>query len=35
MPLVEQLIDKYLTPRQREVVQLYFFRQMTVSDMMA
>lgn len=32
MPLVEKLIHKYLTPRQREIVQLYFFQQMTVYE---
>lgn len=32
MPLVERLIDECLTPRQREVVQLYFIRQMTVYE---
>jgi hypothetical protein len=32
MPLIEKLIHKYLTPRQREIVQLYFIRQMTVYE---
>jgi RNA polymerase sigma factor (sigma-70 family) len=32
MPLVEKLIDEYLTPRQKEVVHLYFIRQMTVYE---